>query len=142
MGYEDLGGTRLNNSSEQVRVYRTVTGAASAKPRRRPRNWWATKAAAAVAAALLVVAGVGSWQAGWLADSGVMSLEAAARIRPSLPSGPSIAVMPFANLSDDPAQDSFSDVLTENVISAPGRVSNPTGPATRATRRSQVAVRA
>ena len=135
VGYEYLGEKRLKNITEPVRVYRIVTGAASAKPRRRPRNWWATKAAAAVAAALLVVAGVGSWQAGWLADSGVMSLEAAARIRPSLPSGPSIAVMPFANLSDDPAQDYFSDGLTEDVISALGRFSNLTVLAGNATRR-------
>ena len=135
VGYEYLGEKRLKNITEPVRVYRIVTGAASAKPRRHPRNWWATKAAAAVAAALLVVAGVGSWQAGWLADSGVMSLEAAARIRPSLPSGPSIAVMPFANLSDDPAQDYFSDGLTEDVISALGRFSNLTVLANNATRR-------
>ncbi len=142
VGYEYLGEKRLKNITEPVRVYRIVTGAASAKPRRHPRNWWATKAAAAVAAALLVVAGVGSWQAGWLADSGVMSLEAAARIRPSLPSGPSIAVMPFANLSDDPAQDYFSDGLTEDVISALGRFSNLTVLANNATRRFKGDVRA
>ena len=142
VGYEYLGEQRLKNITEPVRVYRIVTGTASAKPRRHPRNWWATKAAAAVAVALLVVAGVGSWQAGWLADSGVMSLEGAARIRPSLPSGPSIAVMPLANLSGDPAQDYFSDGLTEDVISALGRFSNLTVLANNATRRFKGDVRA
>lgn len=39
----------------------------------------------------------------------------------SLPSGPSIAVLPFINLSGDPSQDYFSDGISEEVISSLSR---------------------
>ena len=38
-----------------------------------------------------------------------------------LPAKPSIAVLPFANLSDDPAQDYFADGLVEDIITALSR---------------------
>jgi len=43
-------------------------------------------------------------------------------IAPELPSKPSVAVMPFANLSDDPEQSYFIDGLMEEVVSALTRI--------------------
>jgi len=50
----------------------------------------------------------------------VASLAAPAR----LAGRPSIAVLPFKNLSGDTSQDFFSDGITEDVITALGRFSN------------------
>ena len=41
---------------------------------------------------------------------------------PALPEKPSVAVLPFANLSTDPEQEFFADGLTEDVISALAKV--------------------
>ena len=43
-------------------------------------------------------------------------LEVAVAAAPGLPDKPSIAVLPFTNLSDDPAGDFFADGLTEDII--------------------------
>jgi adenylate cyclase len=40
----------------------------------------------------------------------------------SLPDKPSIAVLPFTNLSDDPEQDYFADGIVEEIITAISRV--------------------
>lgn len=50
-------------------------------------------------------------------------LEANSLAPPTLPSGPSIAVLPFVNLSGDPQQDYFADGLVEDIIGALSRFS-------------------
>ena len=42
---------------------------------------------------------------------------------PSLPDKPSVAILPFANLSGDPAQDYFSDGISEDIITELSRFS-------------------
>ncbi|MBV8508435.1 MAG: tetratricopeptide repeat protein [Alphaproteobacteria bacterium] len=97
----------------------------------RPRRGWRPLVVAAGAAAL-VVAGF----AAWVLSTGagrelfglgtatkpvdVASLAAPARLAVR----PSVAVLPFKNLSSDSSQDYFSDGITEDVITALGRFSN------------------
>jgi TolB-like protein len=58
------------------------------------------------------------------ANTGAVRAPAAAPARPSLPlpDKPSIAVLPFANLSGDPEQDYFADGMVEEIITGLSRI--------------------
>src|SRR5262249_51814995 len=99
-----------------VRVYRLRLeprgpGTVSAKRERTARRTW-IRAVAAVAVILVVVLGgwVG-WR--WLTTRGGLPL----------PDKPSVAVLPFANVSRDPAQEYFSDGVTEDLITGLSKMS-------------------
>jgi len=127
LGYRPLGSHRVKNIAEPVRAYAVGLPAAAPSPKRS----WRPLAAAAGAAALLV-AGLAAWalhdRLGWeLPGLGAASrpLEVAGLAAPTRLAGrPSIAVLPFKNLSGDTNQDFFSDGITEDVITALGRFSN------------------
>src|SRR5262249_35161705 len=128
LDYRALGAHRVKNIAEPVRAYAVGLPAPAPRPK---RGRWRPIAAAAGAAAL-VVAGLVVWALhqglGWelpgLSATSkppeVASLAAPAR----LVGRPSIAVLPFKNLSGDASQDFFSDGITEDVITALGRFSN------------------
>src|SRR5262249_10948714 len=115
---------RFKNIAEPVRAY--AVGAPAAVPR--PARGRLLVLASASAVALLVIAGV----AGWAMNKGLFGVGAApkpvavaGRAAPANLAGrPSVAVLPFKNLSSDAGQAFFSDGITEDVISALGRFSN------------------
>jgi adenylate cyclase len=116
--YESLGEHTVKNITEPVRVYRMRVGPeAAVKPR--PRYWY--KAALAAVAVLVVVAG--AW-AIWNFYFRPPPIEPASieKMAYPLPDKPSIAVLPFNNLSGDPEQEYFSDGITEEIITALSRV--------------------
>jgi TolB-like protein/Flp pilus assembly protein TadD len=55
--------------------------------------------------------------------AGSGATEKAVRRELPIPDGPSIAALPFANLSGDPEQDYFADGLVEDIITALSRIS-------------------
>jgi adenylate cyclase len=127
LAYRPLGSHRVKNIAEPVRTYALgVPAATSPSPRRRrPLVTIATVAA-------LVVVGIVAWAAYTGAGRELFGLgaspkpvEVASLVAPTRLAGrPSIAVLPFKNLSGDAGQDFFSDGITEDVISALGRFSN------------------
>lgn len=109
-----LGKQRVENVSRPIPVYRIAIG--PEMPRR--RRWWLrvrdrrNAIAGSSAAALLLIA--------------VLIWMVSARTDPASPAGQdqiSIAVLPFANLSNDPTQEYFSDGVTTGIITELSRLS-------------------
>ncbi len=103
VGFADLGEQRLKNIANPVRAYRVLlepgkSGKVVAAKRR--LGLWAmiSSGIAAVALFVALAAGIFTWQ------------------KAAIPQRPSVAVLPFENLSGDYNQDYFADGITEDLI--------------------------
>jgi TolB-like protein/Flp pilus assembly protein TadD len=76
--------------------------------------------AGAVAVLAIAAIGIMVWQP-WAPDVQPASVE---RMAPPLPDKPSIAVLPFTNMSDDPSQEYFVDGMTEDLITDLAKIEN------------------
>ena len=122
VGFVDIGEHEVKNIARPVRSYRVVAAGeavpAPAKPRPRFLPW------RTAAAATVVILAVVLWQTFGPQTS---ELEPVAEDQAvsdpilAMPSGPSIMVLPFENLSGDPEQDYFANGMTEDVITALSR---------------------
>ena len=119
LAVSDLGHTQLKNIAEPIRVYSLRVGVpAQTKPAMGVKSTaakkrWALTLLAIGIAALLVLIGGGAW---WFLAGGRSTPASAARL--------SIVVLPFTNLSNDPAQDYFADGVTENLTTDLSRIRN------------------
>ena len=113
--YEFKGEHTVKNIARPVRVYRVRLDPSVAGPSRRATSTRLVKAVAASVAALLLLGA-----AGWVGWRWLRPPESAGL---PLPDKPSVAVLPFANLSQDPAQEYFSDGVTEDLITGLSKVS-------------------
>ena len=116
--YEPLGEQVVKNITEPVRVYRVPLDPSPGRPARdlHTSAGWASWRRAALllgAVALVLAAGVGTW---------TLHLRPRATAL-ALPDKPSIAVLPFQNMSDDTGQEYFSDGMTEDLITGLSKLS-------------------
>jgi adenylate cyclase len=121
LAFEDLGEQQVKNIARPVRAYRVVTGAAvgQAAAAALGRRWQVPRWVIAAGIAGLVLGAVGA-AAFWriYPPHPTPTAAGAPAMPPTLPDKPSIAVLPFANLSGDPAQDYLADGLTDNLLDA------------------------
>jgi len=123
MEVTDLGPTQLKNIARHIRAYSLQVGVpAQAKPATQSRPPEPKKRSMLVplvaGIVILVMVAAGAWYllSGNRSASVVASNAPAAHL--------SIVVLPFKNLSGDPAQDYFADGITENITTELSRIRN------------------
>ena len=123
LGYKNLGEHSVKNIAEPVRVYRVLTEPEAAGKvigeRRKAKRWIALAAAIVL---ILVMGGMASWFY-YLRQSPKHEPASLDRMAFPLPDKPSIAVLPFDNLSEESNQEYIADGLTENIIAALSNIS-------------------
>src|SRR5216684_2759095 len=127
LSYEDLGAQSVKNIAEPVRVFRVLTerGVGAAQPRKTPRvvRKYVRRGVFSIAGLAIIVATVLVVQ-----HLSLRPPTPSASIPPAqppalpLPDKPSIAVLPFTNMSDDRDQEYFSDGMTDDLITALSRL--------------------
>jgi len=123
--YVDLGDQQVKGFDEPVRAYAVTLrpGADIPAPDARARTGktapWHV-AAISVAAGALIIAGIAWWRP-WASGVEPASVETMAV---SQSGKPSIAVLPFANMSEDPNQDYFADGISEDIITDLSQLAN------------------
>ena len=122
MEVTDLGPTQLKNIERSIRVYSLQVGVpAQPKPATEPKNAFRNarpRSAAGIAALLILLAG-----GAWYLSGANRSAPVASNAPPPLAAARlSIVVLPFANLSGDPAQDYLADALTDELTTALARI--------------------
>ncbi len=125
LGYEYLGEHRVKNIAEPVRVYRVLTAPEAAGrivgEKRKTKRRWKWGAVAAAAAVLIGIAAAVTWLQPWNPTGSPASV---GKMAFPLPDKPSIAVLPFDNLSGEAGQDHVAEGLTEDITTALSQVSS------------------
>jgi adenylate cyclase len=122
---ENLGDQVLKGFEEPVRVYTVglndgVELPEPTKVSETGKSLVARRVIMAIAIVLLIAGGLVIWFQPWAPEYEPASVE---RMAIPLPDKPSIAVLPFTNMSSDAEQEYFSDGITEDIITDLAKIS-------------------
>ena len=126
--YTNLGERQVKGFDESVRAFAvTLNPGETAPPPDQPpsashkpapiRHRWL---AGVVVPLLLIAAGLLAWFQPWKSE---LETEGTENVVAALSGKPSIAVLPFDNLSDDKSQEYFADGMTEDIITDLSKIS-------------------
>ena len=123
LGYQFVGKQTVKNIPDPIRAYKVLMAPEDAGKiigEAKPNKWRWVLAAAAMLTAIVVAFFISNIY------FGPPPIEPASveKMAFPLPEKPSIAVLPFKNLSNDPAQDYIAVGITENIISALSNISD------------------
>ena len=125
IGFEDMGPQEVKNIAEPVDAFRIVPGSVSVTapadvaPKSRAATKWRIPA---IAMAAIVVVLVAVWQFYPRGSEKVTETASKASMGLPLPDKPSIALLPFTNMSGDPKQEYLADGITEAIITTLSQV--------------------
>jgi len=126
LGYEYLGEQSVKNIALPVRVYKVLmepgaAGKVISEEKAKPKQWQRT-AFIVVALLIVVTVAIVVWRIYLRPSTPLVEVVSKERMALPLPDKPSIAVMPFMNMSGEKAQEPFCDGLSESIITALAKV--------------------
>jgi adenylate cyclase len=125
LGYEDLGEQHVKNIAKPVRVFRVLPSgtAQTLRERRRiPRSYWRGGVLSLAGLAIALMTFVLVQHLSLKPPHTHASIPPPRSPALALPDKPSIAVLPFTNMSGDREQEYFSDGITDDLITGLSRL--------------------
>jgi adenylate cyclase len=127
LGYKYLGEQTVKNIALPVRMYKVLmepeeAGKVIGEKKAKPKQW--QRVALIAGTFLIVIVAIVAVYHFYFRPAPSLEVASKEKMVLPLPDVPSIAVLPFVNMSEDPKQEFFADGITEEIITTLSKVPN------------------